>query len=230
MAPIEAWCSGTTNSPSASSNTSRSALTMPALAATPPWNTTGASSGRPRARLLRMLRAMAKQSPATMSCTGVAICWWWIMSLLAKTLHRPAIRGGSWDFSASSPNSPSMESPSRTACWSRKLPVPAAQMVFIAKSASREAAPPAAPPPFMRISLASSPPISMTLRASGTSRATAADWATISFTNTPPSRSAASAPPVPVVATRPIEPAGCRSSTAATSAASTWNGLPWHQA
>ena len=44
-----------------------------------------------------MLRATAKQSPATMSRTGVAICWRWIMSLLAKTLQRPAMRGGFFD-------------------------------------------------------------------------------------------------------------------------------------
>ena len=128
------------------------------------------------------------------------------MSLLAKTLHRPAIRGGFLDCSASSPNSPSMETPIRLACWSRKEPVPAAQMLFMAKSSRRLALAPlapaflpqaslptaasrrlatagAAPSAFeSTMSLESSPPISMIERTCGYKAATEAHWAMISLT------------------------------------------------
>jgi hypothetical protein len=52
---------------------------------------------------------------------------------LAKTLHRPAILGGFGQASAMAPISSGV-SPSLAACWSRKLPVPAAQMELVAKS------------------------------------------------------------------------------------------------
>ncbi len=90
-----------------------------------------------------------------MSSTGVAICWRWIISDLAKTLHLPAIRGGVLDLRQSELNS-SIESLSLSACWSRKEPVPAAQTEFIAKSfAERESSP-------KTMSLESSPPSSIT--------------------------------------------------------------------
>src|SRR5574341_729579 len=57
------------------------------------------------------------------------------MSLLAKTLQRPATAGGRLDLRAIAPNS-SMERWRRWACWSRKEPVPAAQAVFMEKSAT----------------------------------------------------------------------------------------------
>jgi hypothetical protein len=80
-------------------------------------------------------RATAKQRPATISPTGVAICCKWIISLLANTLHRPAMRGGFFDLSESSLNC-SMLILSLSACWSRNDPVPAAQTEFMEKSST----------------------------------------------------------------------------------------------
>ena len=137
---------------------------MPMLEETPPWNITGNFMVLPRPREEIKLRATAKQSPAKISCTGVAICCRWIMSLFANTLQRPAIRGGSFDFSESSPNSFSMEIPMRFACWSRKEPVPAAQRVFSWKSDNLEALLSSSS---MNISLESSPPISKIVLTSG---------------------------------------------------------------
>ena len=88
---------------------------MPLLAATPPWNETGGSMLLPRMMLPLKLPATAKQSPATISSTGVAICCRWIMSDLAKTLHLPAMRGGFFDLRESSLNS-SIDSRSLSAC------------------------------------------------------------------------------------------------------------------
>ena len=67
----------------------------------------------PRATTETKLRAKAKHSPATMSLNGVACCCRWIISVLAKTLQRPATRAGFCDANACSPNSPSMVSPRR---------------------------------------------------------------------------------------------------------------------
>ena len=120
------------------------------------------------------------------------------MSLFANTLQRPAIRGGSTDRRAISPNSFSIATPILLACWSRNEPVPAAQMLFISKSTS-----PVRPVEvsFSRImSFESSPPISITLFASGYSSHDEVAWAMISFTKTPPRSSVASFPPVPVIA------------------------------
>ena len=76
------------------------------------------------------------------------------MSDFANTLHRPAILGGFFDCRARLLNS-SMVSRNRSACWSRKEPVPAAQTEFIEKSfIARPSSP-------RTISLESSPPISM---------------------------------------------------------------------
>jgi len=85
------------------------------------------------------------------------------MSLLAKTLQRPATAGGTFDLRAMAPNS-SIVRLSRVACWSRKEPVPAAQAVFMEKS-SILVPPPSSCPRTM--SLASSPPISMMVLAPG---------------------------------------------------------------
>ena len=56
------------------------------------------------------------------------------MSDFANTVQRPATRAGLVDRSARSGKSVSMDKPSRSACWSRKEPVPAAQTEFIEKS------------------------------------------------------------------------------------------------
>ena len=79
----------------------------------------------------------------------------------------------------------------------------------------------------MRMSLESSPPISMTVLACGYRAATEEDWATISLTKQPPISSAASLPPVPVMATRPIDSSGCLLSTSASTWCRAWKGRPW---
>ncbi len=110
-------------------------------------------------------RASARHRPARMSGRAAPCCWRWIMSDFAKTVHRPAIRAGSTDCSASSENSSSMAMPSRSACWSRNAPVPAAHNAFMAKSRSRSA--PVAGSRSSDSSLLSCPPISITVRVSG---------------------------------------------------------------
>jgi len=144
---------------------SRKARTTPILAATPPWKITGNSNFLPLPILLIKFLATAKHKPATISWTGVAICCRWIMSLFANTLQRPAIRGGFSDFIASSPNSFSMEIPMRLACWSRKEPVPAAHILLRVKSERRLVF--SASSSCIKISLESSPPISITVFTSG---------------------------------------------------------------
>ena len=79
------------------------------------------------------------------------------MSVLAKTEHLPAMRGGRFERRANSPNS-SMAIPSRLACWSRKDPVPAAQREFIEKSFKIRTPEESS---LKRISLESWPPISI---------------------------------------------------------------------
>ena len=105
------------------------------------------------------------------------------MSDSAKTVHLPVMRTGFRLRSARAPKS-SMAMPSRAAWWSRKLPVPAAQTVFMPKSATI--------PSSSSTSLLSCPPISMMVRAPGTARAVATAWLVISFfTTSPPTMAAA---------------------------------------
>ncbi|MBA7682195.1 hypothetical protein ES703_90542 [subsurface metagenome] len=134
IAPVNKWSQGTTSSPSFNSKTCSMALTTPRLAATPPVSTIGLTNCLPQPRLLLRFLAKAKHNPAMMSQFGVACCCRCIISVFAKTEHRPAIRGTLALCSASCPNSFSISTPSRCACWSRKEPVPAAQTVFKAKS------------------------------------------------------------------------------------------------
>ena len=170
---------------------------MPLLAATPPWKDMGFSSSRPRITCPLKLRIIAKHSPATMSWTGVPTCCRCIISLLAKTLQRPATRGGCSDFKAVSPKS-SMETPMRDACWSRKEPVPAAHAPLSAKSATLGRAFPSS---FLStMSFESSPPISKIDFTSGWKCVVPAACAVISLTKGIPSRLAISCPPVPVAA------------------------------
>ncbi len=120
------------------------------------------------------------------------------MSVLANTLHRPAIRGGFSDFRDSSPNSFSMETPSRVACWSKKEPVPAAHIVFMEKSATFICF--VVSSCSMSISFESSPPISIIVLASGCRVVAALLCATTSLTKAIFINSDTIFPPVPVIA------------------------------
>ncbi len=76
--------------------------------------------------LLLKLRATASHSPFRISSGEYPFCWAWIMSLLANTEHRPAIRA---ELAARATISPISSTASliRFACWSMNEPVPAAQ-------------------------------------------------------------------------------------------------------
>ena len=142
------------------------------------------------------LRAIARQTPMRMSDIGAPTCCRWIMSDLAKTVHRPAMRAGLRLSMAMRANSPSMAMPSRSACWSRKAPVPAAQRAFIEKSSSIIWRLPSSQR--RERSFESCPPISMIVCASGWNSPTARVCATSSLTCTPPITSAIGPPPEPV--------------------------------
>ncbi len=198
IAPVKKCFSGTTSSPCSSSKTFSKALTTPILAATPPVNTIGFTKSLPQPRLLLRFLASARQRPATMSQFGVACCCRCIISLFAKTEHRPAIRGTVRLCNASSPNSPSISIPSRWACWSRNEPVPAAHTVFRAKS--RTLLLPSCL--LIKISLLSWPPISIIVACSksGYNLPMAAACAGTSLTNVMPAKEAKNLPAVPVAA------------------------------
>ncbi len=120
------------------------------------------------------------------------------MSLLAKTEHLPATLGGCSLFKARWPKA-SMVRPILKACWSRNEPVPAAHTEFIWKSAMRSF--PSSPSGAMKMSLASWPPISIMVLASGWKTSVAFAWAMTSFVKAAPMRGAISFPPEPVAAT-----------------------------
>jgi len=146
------------------------------------------------------------------------------MSDLAKTEHLPAMRGGRCDRRARSPNSRSIDRPSRLACWSRNDPVPAAQTVFIEKSSMMPRSEDGSSR--TRMSLESSPPISMIVRAPGQRRAAARACAMISFTNSAPRISQASLPPEPVAATARIRWSGCAARSSRSIPSITESGWP----
>src|ERR1039458_1256652 len=125
MAPHQAYSAGTKSCSAVSEKASRSALTTPAFCDTAPISATGASTGRPFTTELLKLRATASHSPRRISAGEYPFCCAWIMSLLANTLQRPAIRAAHPAPHTSSPTS-STEYCMRSACWSRNDPVPAA--------------------------------------------------------------------------------------------------------
>ena len=92
MAPHQAQNGGTIRCDSSSSNVSRSASTTPSLLATAPMKRTGASTVRPLTTLLLKFCATARQSPRRISAGEQPFCCAWIMSDLAKTEQRPAMR------------------------------------------------------------------------------------------------------------------------------------------
>ncbi len=53
---------------------------------------TGGVTARPLTTLLLKFSATARQRPRRISAGVLPFCWAWIMSDLAKTEHRPAIR------------------------------------------------------------------------------------------------------------------------------------------
>ena len=117
----------------------------------------------------------------------------WIKSDSAKTPQRPAIRAGFSDFKAVAPNS-SIGTFNLCAWWSRKLPVPAAQTVFIAKSVTI--------PSRKIIILLSCPPISKIVCTFGILVLAATACAVISFlTTSAPTNAPAKFRPEPVVPT-----------------------------
>ena len=79
-------------------STSSKACATAALQATPPWKRIGGVKCFPLPMTLRKLRARARHSPARMSARGVPSCCRWIMSDLAKTVQRPAIRAGLFEL------------------------------------------------------------------------------------------------------------------------------------
>ena len=137
------------------------------------------------------------------------------MSDLANTEQRPAMRAARAASRASVPNS-SMLSFSRSACWSRKAPVPAAQSSLNAWS-WRKGVPSGARPTTMYFE--SWPPISMMLRASGCCVQAAVACATISLTVASPAGPAISSLPEPVTTT-PVATASPSAATIARSTAS----------
>ena len=92
IAPHQAQNGGTISCDSSSSNVSRSASTTPSLRATAPMKRTGASIVRPFTTLLLKFCATARQSPRRISAGEQPFCCAWIMSDLAKTEQRPAMR------------------------------------------------------------------------------------------------------------------------------------------
>ena len=139
-----------------------------------------------------------------MSSSGVPFCCRWIMSDLAKTVQRPAMRAGFSDCMAMLANSFSISISSRSACWSRKAPVPAAQRLLSAMSTSTIL--PSVSSHFTDMNLLSCPPISTIVRAWGTYSPMARTWATSSLTCRPPSSSETGRPPEPV---KPTAVAAC---------------------
>ena len=160
-----------------------------------------------------------------MADSGVPRCCRWIMSDLAKTVQRPATRAGRSACIAMSANSSSIEMPSRSACWSRNAPVPAAQSMFMAKSTSSIR-------PFVSShetdrNLLSWPPISMIVFASGWNSPAARVCATSSFTWRPPISSAIGPPPEPVMPTPRSGLPSSPDSSERAAASSTSRGRPF---
>ena len=98
------------------------------------------------------------------------------MAVSIKTVQRSPRSQGCSPRSASGPKSP-MGMPMRAACSSTEEPVPAAQILFIWKSATT--------PPCGEIYFESCPPISKTVSASGTQTLAALACAVISSRMTP---------------------------------------------
>ena len=90
-----------------------------------------------------------------------------------KTVQRSPRHDGAGARWASAANSSRIEIPSRSACSSRKDPVPAAHALFIAKSTTT--------PRSIRMNLLSCPPISITVSTSGSIATAARAWAVISL-------------------------------------------------
>ena len=129
-----------------------------------------------------------------MSLTGVPRCWWRTTSESMNTVHCSPQSTGCSAARARRAKSRLMLMPSFSACSSRKLPVPAAQALFMVKSLTR---------PFSsRTYLESCPPISKMVSTSGQMNAEAVAWAVISLTTTSaPARSPMRWRPEPVTPT-----------------------------
>lgn len=123
--------------------------------------------GRHRARRPSARRAATDPDPPPSACT---------MAVSIKTVQRSPRSQGCSPRSASGPKSP-MGIPMRAVCSSTKEPVPAAQILFIWKSATS--------PPCGEIYFESCPPISKTVSASGTQKLAALACAVISSRMTP---------------------------------------------
>ena len=78
---------------------------MPALRARPPTNATGGTTGLPLLMLPLKFRATASQSPRRIWGGVAPFCWAWIMSDLAKTEQRPAMRAAEGAIKATPPTS-----------------------------------------------------------------------------------------------------------------------------
>ena len=97
---------------------------------------------------------------------------WLMTSLSAKTVHMLEILVGS--PARASAESSSWETPRRSAMTSRKRPVPAAHLSFMANFATR--------PERRRMTLVSWPPTSITVPSGPKSRAAPRPWQVISVT------------------------------------------------
>jgi len=128
---------------------------------------------------------------ATMSSLPIFLLTRFCTSVLENTPHREAMGYTRVDFRAKASIS-STSMPNNEAIWSIKAPVPPAQLPFM-----RMSAPPAW---FKYTTLASSPPMSMTVVTPGYRPRTARTVAETSCTNGIPCRSASPMPTEPVTA------------------------------
>ncbi len=132
--------------------------------------------------------------PARISCTGRPREREVATSVSMNTVHCLPRSAGERDFMASSAKCSLMEIPSDSACSSRKEPVPAAQILFMAKSLI--------PPSLTETNLESWPPISMIVSTSGQAYRAPRSWQVISLvTTSAPSSLPARCRPLPVVPT-----------------------------
>ena len=137
-----------------------------------------------------------------------------------KTVQRSASCTGAGEASATASNSPTMSTPSLAASSCRKLPVPAAQTLFMSKSTACRSS--------RRMYLASCPPISKIVSTSGSAAIAPRACAVISsMTRSAARKSPTTCRPEPVVArpsSRTPPPRSARSP--ATSSRATSIGRP----
>ena len=164
----------------------------------PPRRRTQGRSVLPRVRTERFCWTIASKREAISSGAGTPCFWRPLMSVSAKTPHLPAT---GWSFWSAKESVPSVagSSLSLAVILSMTAPVPPAHLSFMLGNFLFR---PVDGSGIQMMILASWPPSSMTLPASGWSVSTARETAFTSWTNRAPMKGARTFPPLPVMKAR----------------------------